>query len=86
MCALRKKTDFMGLAKGVQSGFISLRRGEEVKSLVDGKLEKFVSASSISPFPFSFLSFPLAPIFLLPGIGRGDDFVGIGLYDLANSA
>ena len=78
MCALCRKTDFMGLAKGVQNGFISICQGEEVKSLVGGKLEKFVSASSISPLPFSFLSFPLAPIFLLPGIRKGDDFVGTG--------
>lgn len=78
MCALCKKTAFMGLAKGVQNGFISICQGEEVKSLVGGKLEKFVSASSISPLPFSFLSFPLAPIFLLPGIRKGDDFVGTG--------
>ena len=78
MCALCRKTDFMGLAKGVQNGFISICQGEEVKSLVGGKLEKFVSASSISPLPFSFLSFPLAPIFLLPGIRKGDDFFGTG--------
>ena len=53
MCALCKKTDFMGLAKGVQNGFISICQGEEVKSLVGGKLEKFVSASSISPLPYN---------------------------------
>lgn len=76
MCALCKKTDFMGLAKGVQNGFISICQGEEVECLIDGKLEKLGSASSISPFPLSFLSFPLAPIFS-PGIRRGDDFVGI---------
>lgn len=66
----------MGLAKGVQDAFISIYQREERKSLVDGKFEALIFAST-SPFPFVLLSFPLAPIVLLPGLRRGDDFVGI---------
>ena len=67
----------MGLAKGVQNAFISICQGEERKSLVDGKFEELIFASSTSPFPFVLLSFPLAPSVLLPGLRRGDDFVGV---------
>lgn len=74
---VRKKREFMGLAKGVQDAFISIYQREERRSLVDGKFEELIFASSTSPFPFVLLSFPLAPIVLLPGLRRGDDFVGI---------